>query len=136
MKKPNNELIKKVYEAQKLKTTKGDWIELIRKDFELIEENFDEDMVKNMTKNKFKKFVKNKIGRAAFKYLENLKITHSKIRDIKYSKLEIQTYILSDELSNEEINTLFAVRSRMTPVKRNFSKKFGNNLSCTLHSRL
>ena len=53
LKKPDNELIKRVYEAQKHKPTQGDWIELIRNNFELIEEDFDEDMVKQMSKYKF-----------------------------------------------------------------------------------
>ena len=130
--KPDSELIKRVYEAQKLKTTKGDWIELIKRDFELIEEDFDEDFIKETTKYIFKKFVKTKITKAAFKYLESIKNGHSKIRDIKYNKLEVQPYILSDELSNEEISSMFAVRSRMTNVKRNFINKFNQNLSCTL----
>jgi len=67
--------------------------------------------------------VKSNIEKAAFNYLEGIKATHSKIKHIKYRKLEVQPYILSYELSNDDINTLFALRSRMTPVKNNFSKK-------------
>ena len=40
--KPDTELIKRVYNAQKTNTSKGDWIELVKKDFELIGEQFDE----------------------------------------------------------------------------------------------
>ena len=121
-----------VYEAQKLKTTKGDWIDLLKNDFKLIEEDFNEDKFKSMSKYKFKKFVKTKINKAALKYLEQLKNTHSKIKNIKYKKLQIQSYILSEGFTNEEVQTLFALRSRMIRVKKNFSKQFSPNLSCKL----
>ena len=83
-----------------------------------------------MSKNKFKKFIKAKINIASFKFLENLKKSHSKIKFIKYKKLEIQPYIKSEIFSNEEVKLLFSLRSRMTNVKSNFSSKFQQNLSC------
>ena len=58
------------------KTTRGDWIELIKNDFELIGETFDEVKFKSMSKYQIKKFIKNKISQAAFKYLETLKNSH------------------------------------------------------------
>ena len=65
-----------------------------------------------MSKYQYKKCVKDKIAKAAFKYLEGLKSKHSKIKDIKYKKLQIQAYILDEKL-------------RMIKVKGNFSKQFG-----------
>ena len=47
-------------------------------------------------------------------------------------RLEIQPYIVSENLSNEDICTLFALRSRMTNVKKNFSNQFRSNLTCML----
>ena len=52
IKRKDDELVKKVFEAQKIKTTKGDWIENIKNDFELIEETYDENKFKKMSKNK------------------------------------------------------------------------------------
>ena len=46
--RPDEELIKRVYEVQKQKTTKGDWYELIKEDFELIEEIFKDYIKKNV----------------------------------------------------------------------------------------
>ena len=68
---------------------------------------------------------------ATFKYLENIKETHSKIKHIKYKKLQIQPYLLSETFSNDEVKLLFSLRSRMTNVKSNFSFKFKQNLQCT-----
>ena len=132
IKRSNNELTKQVYEAQKLKTTKGDWVELVQKDFELIGEPFDEEKFTKMSKYQCKKFVKERTAKAAFNYLENLKSTHSKIKQIRYKKLSPQSYILSDKLSNEDVIMLFGLRSRMTQVKRNFPTKYKDNLECML----
>ena len=56
----------------------------------------------------------------------------SKIKHIKYTKLATQSYILSNQLNNDDINLLFSLRSRMTKLKRNFSTQYKNNLSCSL----
>ena len=113
--------------------SKGDWIELIRNDFKIIGEELDESIIKSMSKNNFKKFVKDKIERAAFKHLENVKMSHSKVKHIQYSKLEPQEYILNEEFSNDEISKLFSLRSRMCKVKLNFSGQYVNqNLHCSL----
>ena len=124
-------MIKRVYMAQKQKPTKGDWISLIKNDFELIEEQFNEDAITAMSKNKFKKYVKEKIEKAAFKYLLKLKNSHNKIKNIQYKKLRLQTYITSQNLTEKEIQNLFALRSRMIKVKRNFSNMYKQNLNCT-----
>ena len=42
--KPQNELIKRVYEVQKHNPSRGDWIELVKKDFQLIGLQFDENL--------------------------------------------------------------------------------------------
>jgi hypothetical protein len=129
--KPEHELIRRVYEIQKVETSKGDWIELIRDDFELIGETFDENIIKSMNKHKFKKFVRMKIEKAAFNYLEQIKLTHSKVKHIKYDKLKAQPYIQSDEFNDDQICELFALRSRMVGVKGNFSGLYRNNLKCS-----
>ena len=132
LKKPANELIHRVYEAQKKNPTKGDWIQLVMNDLDLIGEQLDEERIRSMSKNKFKRHVKKKIENAAFEYLEGLKNQHSKVKDIKYMRLETQPYILSENFTNVDICTLFALRSRMTNVKKNFSNQFRNNLLCKL----
>ena len=132
LQKPRNELIRRVYEAQKKKPAKGAWIELVKKDLDLIGEELDEESISAISKNKFKRYVKKKMDIAVFDYLEGQKAKHSKVKDIKYVKLETQPYIVSENLTNVEMCTLFALRSRMTKVKKNFSNQFFNNLHCKL----
>ena len=42
------ETIRQIYEKQKTDYTKGDWFQLLIKDFEFIEETMDEEQIKNM----------------------------------------------------------------------------------------
>ena len=84
LKKGDNELIKRVYEAQKMSPSKGDWIELVKNDFEIVfGKEFGENLIKNMSKIKFKKLIKLKIQKVAFDYLIDLKNSHSKIKKYK-----------------------------------------------------
>ena len=58
---------------------------------------------------------------------------HSKIKNIKYEKLETQKYMTSSLFRNNEVNLLFALRSRNIDCKANF--KNGNiNILCQLCS--
>ena len=62
-----------------------------------------------------------------------MQATHSKIRDIKYKKLEIQSYLKSPLFSKEDISTLFGLRSRTTRgIKDDFREFYKPNLSCPL----
>ena len=46
----DNETIKKMYEKQKKNPTKGDWFQLLKEDFQFIEEDMDEEKIKTMSK--------------------------------------------------------------------------------------
>ena len=86
-----------------------------------------------MSKNSFKVFIKNKINVAAFNYLTKQKEKHSKLSEVKYTKLKTQKYMLSHVFSNEEVNILHALRSRSIDCKNNFKHKYTNgDLACLL----
>ena len=72
-----------VYKAQKEKPLKGDFAKLIEEDLNLINEIYNETKFKSMSKNKLKKYIKNKIHDAAFKYLKVEQEQKSKIKHIK-----------------------------------------------------
>ena len=70
---------------------------------------------------------------SAIKYLKGLQQTHSKVKDIVYEKLEVQSYLISPLFSNDEVNLLHRLRSRMTECKANFKQKYvSTNLMCRL----
>ena len=54
-------------------------------------------------------------------------MSHSKVKNIQYSKLEPQEYIFNGEFKNDEISKLFSLK------KSNFSGQYFNeNLHCSL----
>ena len=111
---------------------KYEWIKLLEKDFELIGEIVDDSKIKAMKKKKYKKITTEKITKAAFEFLQAKKNSHSKVKNILYEKLNPQTYIKNNELSNEEVRLLFRLRSETTDVKHNLKTKFKDDLSCSL----
>ena len=90
-----------------------------------------DDEIKSMTKTNFKKTLKENILKSAFKYLQSLKTNHSKVKIIKYDKLEVQPYITSNKLSTEEKQLLQRLRSSTIDVKSCFKSQY-SDLSCNL----
>ena len=121
-----NELIRRIYDAQKRKPINDDWYITITGDREDLKMNLDDDQIKIMKKNKFKEHVKNKVKEKALNYLNSLKQSHSKVKHIKFNKLEPQKYFFHKEFKLSDIQLLFQLRTRMTDVKINFSKRYGN----------
>ena len=134
LKRPMSELTRKVYEAQKTHTVKGDFIELVQSDIDLIGGggSITEEYIICRSKNALKEEIKEKMAKAAFEYLENKKKQHSKVKNIIYTKLQTEPYITSPIFKNTEVNLLHALRSRMVNVKANFPSKYQNDLNCPL----
>jgi len=79
---------------------------------------------------KFKKYVKKAIRDKAYIFLMEIKEKHSKLKDISYTKLEIQKYLKSsNKLTDEEKCTLFRFRVREIDVKFNYKNKYAD-LKC------
>ena len=77
--------------------------------------------------------MKDKVKKAAFKYLQDLKATHSKVKDIEYIRLETQDYLKSELFTNSETKMLFALRSRTCEkFKDNFRHLYGGQVDCPL----
>ena len=131
LKREDSELTKRIYKAQTDDPLPGDLSELLKKDFESIEETMDESAIKNVNEKSYKKVIKTKVRRAAFKYLIELKEKHSKIKHIEYEDLETQRYLTSPLFSNEEVSLLFSLRSRFMDCKANFKNQYKDtNILC------
>ena len=127
------ELIRKIYEAQKRKPVKNDWINIIKRDCEELKITYNESQIISLNKSNFKNIVREKIRTNAFKYLIEIKISQSKLSDIEYSKFEMQNYLRSSKLTNEEKSLLFRIRTRtVDDIKTNFRTKFGDDLRCRM----
>ena len=73
----------------------------------MIDVEYDERKITNMSREAYKRFVKDKIKMAAFNYLRKMQEKHSKIRDINYKELKVQGYMISPICSDEEVNTTY-----------------------------
>ena len=83
LKRNENELVKKILKAQMENPTIGDYIELVKRDFAMIGEEINVNEIEQTSVNSYKKLIKNKIRKAALKYLNDMKDKHSKICHIK-----------------------------------------------------
>ena len=94
-----------------------------------IDKNFEN--LKKMSKESFKKLVEKKVRKAALKDLIKRKNSHSKMKNLEYSELELQPYFKSKLLFKTEAQNLFRYRTRMADFKNNF-KNGNTNISCLL----
>ena len=128
----DGEIIKKVYQKQEESSCKGDWVLLVRKDFEFIGENMDQRFILHTSKEDYNKYIKTKVQNAAFKsYLVLKEQSKTKMKHLKYDKLAIQNYLVSDLFSIEEKRLLSSLRSMCYPAKMNFRKMNKGNLKCS-----
>ena len=132
MNRDDCELIKKVYQKQAELPCKGDWVLLVRKDFNFIGENIDVNFILSTSKEDYQKFIKNRVQKAAFNsYIQLKDKSKTKMKDLKYDNLVIQNYLVSDQFSIEEKKLLLSLRSMCYPAKMNFRKMNKGNLKCS-----
>ena len=89
LKREENELVKRVYKAQKENPSKGNWIHTIKEDMELINLNMNEILISLLSKNQFKKHVKLCVTSASFIPLKAIQEEHIKIKHIKYNDFKL-----------------------------------------------
>jgi hypothetical protein len=129
----DNELIKRIFNAQKVNQSPGDWIELVKTDFKIIDEEFNEANIQRISAKDFKVGMRGKIRNAAFQHLQGLQENHTKIKDICYTKFKPQTYLTSHMLSNKEVAMLVALRSQTVKnIKNNFHTWYKSDRKCDL----
>ena len=127
-----NEVLYKFYMAQKLNTSKDDWCQQLQRDKEDLGLHLEDEEAKCIKKETFRNIVKNKIEKFAEKYLLELKNSHTKTENIKFSGFKPAPYLMSKNLTTGEMRTLFQLRTRMIDVKGNFSSAHTNNMWCKL----
>ena len=90
LQKGDDELVQKVYEAQKNDPSSGDFSELVREDLKDIKMEITDSEIMRETKNRFKSVVKTKIRNAAFEQLTEMKKKHSKMQLLEYKTYKVQ----------------------------------------------
>ena len=85
-----------------------------------------------MPKLRFKKIVRTKVLQAAFKNLQALKQSHSKMDNIKYDRFEIWSYMSSPLFRYDDVTLLLGLRTRTVRVIRNDFGGLYTDKSCPL----
>ena len=112
LQKESNELVRKIYDVQKLNPSTGDFTELVKEDMSSIGLGLTEDEISKIPKQRFKKLVKQKIYDKAFLYLKDLKDGHSKMQNMEYGAFEVASYLKSSLFNSSDISLLLALRTR------------------------
>ena len=131
LQKNDDELVRKVFNAQKMFPVKDDFIHQIKEDLEDIGMEFDEQVIMQIKKHKFKMIVNDKIRVASHSYLLQKKERLSKLDNLS-SDYFMKDYLTTDRLSTDEKQLLFNLRTRMIPVKCNYESMYKDNLLCSL----
>ena len=118
-----NKLIRQVYDVQKEDSKKGDFAQLVQADAELLNMVIIEEDIEKMTKEDFQKVVKSATKNAAFAYLLSEQEKHSKYKDVRHTSLQLQPYLFDHTMSQDDIQLLFAMR---TKTVRGIHSDFGN----------
>ena len=129
LQKSESELVRKVFDVQLLNPVKNDLCLQFIDDLKQCGINLTMPEISVMKKSKFKKLVNSQLREASRDYLMSLKSSHSKHSKMK-NNYNLQSYLTSDNLSVEEKQTLFQLRTRSTDVKSNFKSQHGSNLQC------
>ena len=127
------ELIYKVYQAQKQEPVTGDFCELVQNDFELLGLQLSEESLKSFSKYDLKSLVKITARKQAFKYLMSIKETKSKMDDICYLN-SFKTLQYMQSMTREQSSLLLAMRTRsVRGIRSDFGDMFLDKL-CPLEN--
>ena len=118
-------LILRAFKAQLRKPAKGDWCIVVKEDLQALGMgHFTFDDIRNLTKEALHSLLKTKIRETAFSDLLFDKANCSKLKLLKYTRLEFQPYLASESnLTNKLKRLLFRWRSRTINVRQNWGKK-------------
>ena len=133
-----DELVYKVYQAQKLKPSKKDFYNMIKSEREYFSLSIDDNDIETMSKRKFKALIDECVN---VRFVSDLKSSgKSKVQGIlktikigNSSKILLQPYLATNRLSVQEKKTLFLLRCRNMNTKSNMKSAFDqNDMSCRL----
>ena len=105
----------RVFEKQSKNKSKHDWVTTICTDLEEIGLSVTFEEIQKMSRRKWKSMVKVVTENKALINLNETKNGHSKVKQIKHEKLEMQAYLLPNRLkvSKEEIIYIFKMRCKV-----------------------
>ena len=115
-----SEMMYKVFIVQWNHPSKNDWTQLVQQD--LIDFNIEANLssIKSKSEWAFKNLVRRKAREYEFGELMKMKQPHTKLDDLRYTKLEMQSYLKLENMHTFGAQTLFKYRTRMANYGENF----------------
>ena len=120
-------IMKQVYNEQKVKHRKGDFVDQIEKDKAELNIKLEDKEIKEMTKSKWKDMIKQKTEEKAFKDLLKENSEKTKTKDIVFESLKLSDY-LKENINSTLSNIIFSIRSGTLDTKQWNSWSYENNL--------
>ena len=118
-------MIRQVYETLRKDSTKGDFIDLVKKDMEELCLTFTEEDIKDMNKIQWKKYVKEVVKEKAFEFLKEENGKKSKTKHITFEQFSTREYLVNNE--NKSLSKLiFSARSGTLDLKVWNEWKYGD----------
>ena len=115
-----SELIRRVYETQKISNNAGDWIKLIENDKRELDIQMDKEDIQGVSQESIKNYIKSKVKTKFLQHLNNIKKNHSKSEYLNCQELRTAEYLNSPKFNTQQKQLLFRLRSRTLDVKMNF----------------
>ena len=106
-----------IHQATCENPVKNDFVQTCEKYLKALDINHTFKEIAKLSKSSFKKLLKEKSKMAAFKYLKSEQAKQKKIRNIHYSKLDIQEYLLSGDRNVNVSKLIFKARSKTLDIK-------------------
>ena len=127
----DTDLVKQYLMVQRQHRSKGDFHFLVKKDLEDLNFKLEDKEIIEMGKNTLKNNIKKKLMEIAFNDYSKGISKLSKVKNIRYTTLKIQEYLVSPLLNDNQRKLLIKLRSKMEDIKSNFKKKY-QDLDCPL----
>ena len=113
-------LLNQFLNAQMEEPLRGDWWIMVKSDLEDLMIDLSLHEIKNMSKDTFKTLIHTAVKSRAFSWLVSKQSQSEKIRNIFYSKLEMQSYLEQPILTTNQTKFLFSARGKMLFVRTNY----------------
>ena len=126
LKQEKDSMVFQVLQATIDDPRKNDFVFTCKKYLKTLKLEISFEEIENLSKGKFKNLLKQKVRKAAFLYLNEIKETQKKIKVIKYKTLKIQDYFC--ERNIEVCRTIFNARGRNLDIKIHKKWKFDDLL--------
>ena len=130
LKQEKDSMMFQVFNATCENSVKNDFVFTCKKYLETLKIKLTYEEIENMSKFSFNKMLKEKIKIAAFCYLKCEQSKQEKIKDITYSKLEMQEYLADGDRNINLARQIYKARGQILDIKLQKRWKYSDKL-CT-----